>query len=73
MDWPGRGLADCNFLRTGQTGLRHCIRRNAYLKQANAAPTAILDPAGTLGHLYDAKTTPHIFVINPRVLILWRD
>lgn len=25
----------------------------------------LLDPEGTLGHLYQAKTTPHMFVIDP--------
>jgi hypothetical protein len=36
-----------------------------WLKQRNAAPTAYLrDPTGQVGHLYAAKTTPHMFVIN---------
>ncbi len=26
--------------------------------------TAILDPTGEIGHLYDAQTTPHMFVID---------
>jgi len=31
-----------------------------------AAPTAILlDPEGKVGRLYGAKTTPHIFIVNP--------
>ena len=30
-----------------------------------AAPTAVLlDPAGAVGRLYDARTTPHMFVVN---------
>ncbi len=30
-----------------------------------AAPAAvILDPEGKLGHLYDARTTPHMFIVN---------
>jgi peroxiredoxin len=33
----------------------------------NAAPTAVLlDPSGAVGRLYGAKTTPHMFVINPQ-------
>ena len=33
----------------------------------NAAPTAVLlDPSGDVGRLYGAKTTPHMFVINPQ-------
>jgi hypothetical protein len=31
-----------------------------------AKPTAvILDPSGAIGHLYDAKTTPNMFIIDP--------
>ena len=31
-----------------------------------AAPTAVLlDPEGTIGRAYDARTTPHMFVIDP--------
>jgi alkyl hydroperoxide reductase subunit AhpC len=31
------------------------------------APTAVLlDPEGTVGHLYGALTTPHMFVIDPQ-------
>jgi peroxiredoxin len=37
-----------------------------YVKDQHASPTAYLrDPDGTVGHLYGAKTTPHMFVINP--------
>jgi hypothetical protein len=37
----------------------------AWLKERDAAPTAYLrDPSGQVGHLYRAKTTPHMFVIN---------
>ena len=32
----------------------------------HASPTAvILDTSGQIGHLYEAKTTPHMFVIDP--------
>lgn len=38
-----------------------------------AAPTnVILDPEGTLGHLYGAKTTPHIFIINPKGELVYK-
>jgi hypothetical protein len=37
----------------------------AWLKERGSVPTAYLrDPAGTVGHLYDAQTTPHLFVIT---------
>ncbi|MGH1456164.1 MAG: thioredoxin family protein [Alphaproteobacteria bacterium] len=33
-------------------------------KGANAT-TRIMDPSGAIGKMYDAKTTPHMFVISP--------
>ena len=37
-----------------------------------AAPTAVLlDPSGQLGHLYDARTSPHMFVINPQGVLIY--
>jgi peroxiredoxin len=39
---------------------------NALTASRNAAPSAvILDEDGSAGKLYDAKTTPHMYVINP--------
>jgi peroxiredoxin len=37
----------------------------AIVKEVEArATTRILDPSGEIGHLYEAKTTPHMFVID---------
>jgi hypothetical protein len=42
------------------------------MRQMHAAPTAaLLDPDGQLGRLYDAKTTPHMFVINPEGVLIY--
>lgn len=39
---------------------------NELTREKNAAPHAVLiDSAGTVGRAYDARTTPHMFVINP--------
>jgi peroxiredoxin len=41
-------------------------RANQLTKEKNAAPHAVLvDSAGTMGRAYDARTTPHMFVIDP--------
>ena len=38
---------------------------NTLTQSRSAVPTAvILDPEGAIGRLYDAKTTPHMFVID---------
>ena len=37
------------------------------MKSRNASPTAILpDPSGSLGRQYDAKTTPDMYIIDPK-------
>ncbi|MGO9805506.1 MAG: thioredoxin family protein [Rhodomicrobium sp.] len=38
---------------------------NELTKSRGAAPAAVLlDPEGAIGHLYDARTTPHMFIVN---------
>ncbi|GAB4334360.1 MAG: thioredoxin family protein [Calditrichia bacterium] len=42
------------------------------MKSENAAPTAyLLDTEGTVGKMYGAKTTPHMFVINPEGQLIY--
>ena len=37
----------------------------AFVAEAGARPTAyLLDPRGVVGKVYDAKTTPHMYVVN---------
>lgn len=49
----------------GKQGYVNGPAADALTQSRNAAPTAVLlDPAGNLGHLYGAKTTPHMFVID---------
>jgi hypothetical protein len=73
-EWTGRGVIWLTVISSapGKQGYVTASEENAYLKQVNAAPTAVLlDPTGTLGHLYDAKTTPHIFIINPKEALIY--
>ena len=45
---------------------------NAYMKEKAAASTArILDPTGTIGQLYGAQTTPHMYVINAEGVLVY--
>jgi peroxiredoxin len=43
------------------------------VKEAEANGTSatyiVLDPSGKIGKLYDAKTTPHVFIVDPREII----
>jgi len=50
----------------GTQGYADAARANELTRTRNAAPAhVLLDPQGTLGHLYGAETTPHMFVITP--------
>lgn len=45
---------------------------NAKMREAGFASTAYIpDPEGTLGRLFGARTTPHMFVIDPRGTLVY--
>ena len=49
----------------GKQGYVNGPEADALTTSRHAAPTAVLlDPNGAVGHLYNAKTTPHMFVID---------
>ncbi len=73
-EWTARGVIWLTVISSGpgKQGYVTGPEENAYLKQVNAAPTAVLlDPTGALGHLYDAKTTPDIFIISPQGTLIY--
>lgn len=45
---------------------------NAIVKAKGAAPTAyLLDPQGSIGRAYAAKTTPHMYVVDPAGMLVY--
>jgi len=67
-EWTSKGVVWLTVLSSapGKQGYKTASEQNSYLKESNSSPTAVLmDPQGELGHLYGAKTTPHMFVIDP--------
>ena len=72
--WTGKGVIWLTVISSapGEQGYVTAKQENDYVKRINAAPTAaLLDPKGDLGHLYGAKTTPHMFVINPQGQLIY--
>lgn len=68
-EWTARGVVWLTVISSapGKQGYVTAADENAYVKEMKAAPTAVLlDSNGAVGHLYDAKTTPHMFIINPQ-------
>jgi peroxiredoxin len=73
-EWTGRGVIWLTVISSapGEQGYMTAVQENSYVQKAGAAPTAVLlDPKGTLGHLYDAKTTPDMYVINPQGILIY--
>ena len=67
-EWTAKGVIWLTILSSapGHQGYVTASEENAQLAKMHAEPTAaILDPTGAIGHEYDAKTTPNMFVIDP--------
>jgi peroxiredoxin len=65
------------WLGINSTSPRHSnyrdpARSQAILKEWKAAPTAfVLDPDGKVGKQYGARTTPHMYVIDPKGTLVY--
>lgn len=73
-EWTGKGVVWFTVISSapGTQGYVTADQENAYVEKMHAVPTAaILDPTGQIGHLYGAKTTPHMFVINPQGQLIY--
>jgi peroxiredoxin len=73
-EWTGKGVVWFTMISSapGAQGYVTADEENAYMAKMHAVPTAaILDPKGNIGHAYEAKTTPHIFVINPQGQLIY--
>ena len=72
--WTARGVVWFTILSSapGKQGYVTAGAENDYLAKEQAAPTAaLLDPSGEIGHLYDAKTSPQMVVINPAGVVIY--
>lgn len=41
-------------------------------KSGSKALATLLDPNGELGQLYGAKTTPHVFIVDPKSILIYK-
>ena len=67
-EYTGKGVVWLTVISSapGTQGYADGARADQLTSQREAAPSAVLlDPSGKVGHLYDAKTTPHMFIIDP--------
>ncbi|WP_433973387.1 redoxin domain-containing protein [Tunturiibacter lichenicola] len=74
-EWTGKGVIWLSVISSapGEQGYVTPAEENTYLKTMHAAPTAaLLDPDGRIARIYGAKTTPHIFVIDPTGKLIYQ-
>jgi peroxiredoxin len=67
-EWTAKGVVWFTVISSaqGQQGFVTDPEENAYLQKMHADPTAVLmDPTGEIGRLFDARTTPEMYVIDP--------
>jgi peroxiredoxin len=73
-EWTAKGVVWLTVISSapGKQGYVTAEESQAYMKEKGGAQTAVLlDPTGALGHLYDAKTSPHMFVIDPKGVLIY--
>jgi peroxiredoxin len=72
--WTAQGVVWFTVISSapGKQGYIEANDENKYMARMGASPTAaLLDPTGAIGHLYDAKTTPQMIVINPQGVVVY--
>lgn len=73
-EWTDKGVVWFTVISSapGAQGYVTAAQENDYLAKMHAAPTAaLLDPDGNLGRLYDAKTTPDMYIIDPKGKLIY--
>jgi len=73
-EWTAKGVVWFTVISSasGQQGYVTPDEENAYLAQMRAVPTAaLMDPQARLARLYNAKTTPEMFVIDPQGKLIY--
>lgn len=74
-EWTAKGVIWLSIISSapGAQGYVTPSEENSYIKTMHVASTAVLlDPTSTIARLYEAKTTPHIFVIDPTGKLIYQ-
>ncbi len=74
QEWTQRGVVWLRVISSapGKDGYVTAKRANLDAKRNGTAATAtLLDPDGVIGRAYGAKTTPHMFIINPKGILIY--
>lgn len=70
----GKGVAWLSVISSapGKQGHVDGAGANELTKSRDASPTAVLlDPEGRVGRLFEAKTTPHMYIVDPKGTLIY--
>ena len=73
-EYTGKGVIWLSVISSapGAQGFADGPRADQLTRERQAAPSAVLlDPSGKLGHLYQAITTPQIFIIDAAGMLIY--
>lgn len=67
-----RWLSVCSSAEGKQGHMTPAEWRETIKTNGSAATAVLLDPHGDVGRLYGAKTTPHMFIIDPKGVLVYQ-
>lgn len=67
-----RWLSICSSAEGKQGHMSPAEWRETIKAKGGAATAVLLDPSGEVGRLYGAKTTPHMFIIDPQGVLVYQ-
>ena len=73
-EFTGKGVVwlSINSTEAGHRDYLAPAKLTAWKGEKKASPSAMLmDDSGNIGRLYSAKTTPHMFIINPQGVLVY--
>jgi peroxiredoxin len=73
-EFTGKGVVWLSIISSapGKQGHVDAAKATELTKTRGAAPSAVLfDPTGNVGRQYEAKTTPHMYVIDPQGTLVY--
>lgn len=73
--YTGKGVTWFSVLSSapGKEGYYEAADVNRLNEEKKGSATALLlDPAGTVGKLYGAQTTPHMYIIDPKGILVYQ-
>jgi len=74
-EYTGEGVVWLSIISSapGEQGYVSAEKADELTRERDASPSAVLlDPKGTVGKLYGARTTPHMYIVDPDGTLIYK-